>query len=187
MPQTVVLATAGYDHKIRYWDANTGACTRTTKYEESQVNTLQISPNKCYLAAAGNPNIHVFDVNSASDSPAVSFEGHAGNVTSLGWGQDAQWLFSSSEDGTIRIWDLRAPEAQRTYECHAAIHSTALHPNQSVIVTGDQNGNVKTWDLLAGGRNRSDLNVSPDGPVRSLSIVSILLCMLYEEGVYILH
>jgi G protein beta subunit-like protein len=172
MPLTVILATAGYDHKIRYWDANTGACTRTTKYEESQVNALQISPNKYYLAAAGNPNIHLFDVNSASDVPVISFEGHTGNVTALGWGPDTQTLFSCSEDGSIRIWDLRAPEAQRVYECHGAVHSAILHPNQTTILSGDQNGFVKTWDILGGNNSRSDLQISQDGPVRSLSIVS---------------
>ena len=176
MPLTVILATAGYDHKLRYWDANTGACTRTTKYEESQVNALQISPNKYYLAAAGNPNIHLFDVNSTTDTPVVSFEGHTGNVTGIGFQQDTQWLFSCSEDGSIRIWDLRVAEAQRVYDCQCAVHSTILHPNQTTLLSADQSGAVKTWDILGGRQSRSA--VLMDGPARSLSIVRGLLHML---------
>lgn len=169
-PLTVILATAGYDHKIRYWDANTGACTRTTKFEESQVNTLQISRNKYYLAAGGNPNIHVYDVNSTADSPVISFEGHTNNVSVVGFQQDTQWLFSCSEDNSIRIWDLRAAEAQRTYECQGPVHSLVLHPNQTTLISGDQTGAIKTWDILSGRQSRAE--VQAEGPVRSLSIVS---------------
>lgn len=34
-----------------------------------QVNRLEITPNKHYLAAAGNPHIRLFDVNSNSPQP----------------------------------------------------------------------------------------------------------------------
>ena len=33
--QSVVLATAGYDHTIRFWEATTGQCYRTIQYAES--------------------------------------------------------------------------------------------------------------------------------------------------------
>jgi G protein beta subunit-like protein len=171
----VILATAGYDHRIRYWDANTGACTRVVKFDESQVNTLQISPNKHFLAAAGNPNIHLFDVNSPSDNPLIVFEGHSTNVTSMGFQRDTQWLFSGSEDGTIKIWDLRAPDAQRTFTCRSSVHTAVLHPNQVTILSGDQTGSMKTWDIRAGDKFGTDTVISSDCPLRSLSIVSISL------------
>ncbi len=31
----VVLATAGYDHTIRFWEAASGTCNRTVKYADS--------------------------------------------------------------------------------------------------------------------------------------------------------
>jgi WD40 repeat protein len=31
----VVLASAGYDHTIRFWDAASGTCNRTVKYPDS--------------------------------------------------------------------------------------------------------------------------------------------------------
>lgn len=34
-----------------------------------QVNRLEITPNKQYLAAAGNPHIRLFDVNSSTPQP----------------------------------------------------------------------------------------------------------------------
>lgn len=64
--QGVVLATAGYDHCIRFWDASTGASTKVLKVTDSQVNALAISPDKRFVAAACNPCIKVWDLNKSS-------------------------------------------------------------------------------------------------------------------------
>ena len=49
----VILATAGYDHTIKFWQAHTGKCVRTLQHADSQVNALEISPDGQILAAAG--------------------------------------------------------------------------------------------------------------------------------------
>jgi G protein beta subunit-like protein len=54
---SVVLATAGYDHTIRFWEATSGICYRTLQYAESQVNKLEITSEKQYIAAAGNSQV----------------------------------------------------------------------------------------------------------------------------------
>ena len=40
MGSQVVLATAGYDHTIRFWEATSGICYRTLQYADSQVSFL---------------------------------------------------------------------------------------------------------------------------------------------------
>ena len=37
MASQVVLATAGYDHTVRFWEATSGICYRTLQYADSQV------------------------------------------------------------------------------------------------------------------------------------------------------
>uniref|UniRef100_A0A453H2S8 Target of rapamycin complex subunit LST8 n=1 Tax=Aegilops tauschii subsp. strangulata TaxID=200361 RepID=A0A453H2S8_AEGTS len=66
---SVILATASYDHTIRFWEAKSGRCYRTIQYPDSQVNRLEITPDKRFLAAAGNSHIRLFDVNSNSPQP----------------------------------------------------------------------------------------------------------------------
>ena len=51
---SVVLATAGYDHTIRFWEATSGICYRTVQYADSQVNKLEITSEKQFIAAAGS-------------------------------------------------------------------------------------------------------------------------------------
>jgi len=166
----VILATAGYDHTIRFWEAHSGVCYRTLQYADSQVNKIEITPHK-YLAAAGNPHVRLYDVNSKSATPLTSFEGHSGNVTALGFQKDGRWMFTGSEDKSVKIWDLRTPSGgcQREYKCDAAVNTVALHPNQAELISGDQDGNIKVWDLTA---DKCSREVTPDGDtaMRSVSI-----------------
>ena len=49
----VTLATAGYDHTIKFWEAVSGVCYNSIQFNESQVNCLVVSPNRNLLAASG--------------------------------------------------------------------------------------------------------------------------------------
>ncbi|KAL6888871.1 hypothetical protein ACP4OV_009897 [Aristida adscensionis] len=128
---SVILATASYDHTIRFWEAKSGRCYRTIQYPDSQVNRLEITPDKRFLAAAGNSHIRLFDVNSNSPQPVISYDSHTSNVMAVGFHCDGNWMYSGSEDGTVRIWDLRTATCQREYESRAAVNTVVLHPNQS--------------------------------------------------------
>ncbi|RLN53037.1 hypothetical protein BBJ29_009352 [Phytophthora kernoviae] len=145
----VVLATAGYDHTIRFWEAASGTCNRTVKYPDSQVNCLQITPDKKYIAAAGNPHIRLFEINSNNPNHVTSYDGHASNVTSLGFQRHGKWMYSCSDDGSVKIWDLRAPGCQRSYDAGVPLNSVVLHPNQAELLVGDQNGYIRVYDLTA--------------------------------------
>jgi G protein beta subunit-like protein len=130
---------------------------------------LQISNDKTLLAAGGNSIIHVYDINSSDEKPILTYEGHTGNITSIGFQKDLKWLFSCSEDGTVRIWDPRSNTATRTYDCGCAVNTAVLNPNQAEIISGDQNGYVKIWDLEK-DLCREEYLPSADLPVRSISI-----------------
>lgn len=91
---SVVLATAGYDHTLRLWEATSGICYRTLQYPESQINKLEITADKTQIAAAGNGQIRVFDVNSNDTQPINTFDGHTGNVTAVGFQKDSKWMYS---------------------------------------------------------------------------------------------
>jgi G protein beta subunit-like protein len=167
----VVLATGGFDHKIRLWDATSGTCPKIYRFGESQVNCLATSADKGLLLGGGNPLINLFDLKSQSDSPVFSYEGHTNNVTALGFQRDGKWLYSASEDGTLKVWDIRSPTCQYSYDCGAAINTAVLHPNQMEIVTGDQTGCVKVWDLSMNAL-REEHTPAAESPIQSISIAS---------------
>ncbi|KAL9187847.1 hypothetical protein ACHAXT_006225 [Thalassiosira profunda] len=164
---SVILATAGHDDKIRFWEAPSGICSRILRYADSQVNCLKITADKQYLAAGGNPHIRMFEINNSSNqNPILCLEGHTGNVTSMGFQRNGRYLYSGSEDGTVKLWDLRSPTFSRSFDSKGAVNSVALHPNQGEIISGDQNGSIKIFDL---GSSKCINDIVPDSHSSSTS------------------
>ena len=165
----VLLATAGYDHTIRLWEAPSGVCYKTMQHPDSQVNKLEITPDKRYIAAAGNPSLRIFDINGSSPNALSSYDGHTNNITAVGFQKEGKWMFTGSEDGTIKIWDMRAPGCQREYESGSPLNTVMLHPNQAELISGDRDGNIRVWDLT---QNACSAELVPDGAkaIRSVCI-----------------
>ncbi|KAF6066771.1 Target of rapamycin complex subunit LST8 [Candida albicans] len=172
---SVILASAGYDHTIRFWDALTGVCSRTIQHPESQVNRLEITSDKRFLAAAGNLYVKLYDIrqtgNSGNGVNVMTFEGHKNNVTSLQFQADNKWMVTSSEDGTVKVWDVRSPSVQRNYKHQCPVNEVVIHPNQGELISCDQDGNIRVWDL---GENSCTHHLIPedDVPINSLSVAS---------------
>eukprot|EP01036_Dinobryon_divergens_P031286 gene31286-40656_t len=170
MSSPVVLVTGGYDHRIRFWGASSGDCSKSIPFGDSQVNCVSVSADKGIVAGGGNSLVHLFDVNGSHDErPVMSCDGHTSNVMSIGFQSDQKWLYTGSEDGSVRVWDARSNACSRKYDSGAPINTVALHPNQVELISGDQNGNVKIWDLEA-DKCREEFVPVADTAVRSVSI-----------------
>lgn len=48
-----------------------------------QVNKIEISTDKVYLAAGGNPHIRLFDIASGNTQPVHTYDNHTNNVTAV--------------------------------------------------------------------------------------------------------
>ena len=136
------------------------------------MNALCVTPDKKYLAAVGNPHIRLFDIASTAPNPLTTYSSHTGNITSVGFHQDGKWMYTGSEDEHIKIWDLRAPGVQTEFTCGSPINSVALHPNQSELISVDQSGDIRTFDLVAKKEQHTKVRPGGDIPLRSVSIAS---------------
>lgn len=145
----VILATAGYDHTIRFWQAHNGICKRTVQHGDSQVNALEITPDKQLIAAAGYQHIRMYDLTTINPNPVINYEGVGKNVTAVGFQEDGKWMFTGGEDCSARIWDIRSRnlQCQRIFQATTPVNCVSLHPNQSELYIGDQSGIIHIWDL----------------------------------------
>jgi len=166
----VILATASYDHTIRFWQAHSGVCHRTVQHGDSQVNALEITPDRQHIAAAGYQHIRMFDLNSTNLNPVINYDGISKNVTAVGFRDDGKWMYTGGEDSTARIWDIRSRnlQCQRLFQMKAPVNTVCLHPNQGELFIGDQSGALHIWDI------KSDKNEKmvpePGAAFQSISI-----------------
>ncbi|KPI43761.1 WD repeat-containing protein wat1 [Cyphellophora attinorum] len=153
----------------RFWEALSGICSRTIQHPESQVNRLCITPDKKFLAAAGRHHVRLYDIKSSNPNVIMNFEGHTNNITGVAFHCEGKWMVTSSEDCTVRVWDTRSGQIQRSYTHDHPVNDVVIHPNQGELVSADRGGVIMIWDL---GDNKCTHQLIPEDDV-SISSVSI--------------
>lgn len=182
--EQVILATGGYDHTIRFWQAHSGQCQGSVQHSDSQVNALEITPDRQLLAAASYQHIRMYDINSNNPNPVVNYEGVSKNVTSVGFQETGRWMYTGGEDCMARVWDLRSRnlQCQKLYNTHQPIGTVCLHPNQIEIYVGDQSGAIHVWDLRM---QQNDPQTKPIFYKSTETDVSIQNIHIDSEGTYV--
>lgn len=73
--------------------------------------------------------------------------GHTAPIRSLAYAPDGARLASASEDGTVRIWDLRTRRALRVLkpDDHVSVEAVAWSPDGNRLACGCSRGLVSTW------------------------------------------
>lgn len=168
---SVLLVSSGYDQTIKFWEALSGICNRTIQSGDGQVNRMAISPDKRYLACASVHSVLLYDIRTSNPQPVMKFEGHYGNVTAVAIQADGKWMVTSSEDGSVKVWDMKTGSIQRNYKHNCAVNDVVIHPNQGEVISCDNEGNVRIWDL---SENTCTHQLIPeeDVAVRSVSVAS---------------
>ena len=169
----VILATAGYDHTIRFWEAHSGICLKVLPHNESQVNCMAIHPNKKLLATSGFQHVSIYDFLNPSSSN-YNVEGTVKNTIAIGFNENGNWMYTAGEDKTVKLWDMKDFYRLKHINCikvlnHAhPITCCGLHPNQVDFLIGDEAGNLLRWDIRM--NQPVILNTESKVAMRSLTI-----------------
>lgn len=101
----IILATAGYDKQIKFWDIASGKCNISKKFGENAINKLVMSSDRKYLGACTNGYVKVYD--SKNLEQEITFDGLTGNVIAMDFQKQNKWFFAACEDGSIKIFDFK--------------------------------------------------------------------------------
>lgn len=173
----VYLVTGSYDSTIRFWDASGGHTTRTIKFSEkvsdkkesSPVNTIAISNCGKYVAAGGIRLLKMYDIEKLKANEVMVREDHKAGISSIGFNKDTKWLYTGSADSTIKIWDIRTTGYVRNFNNGVTVNDVCLYPDQSELISVDEEGNIRIWNLLT-ATCRLHLNPFQHVPIQSCCI-----------------
>ncbi|KAI9786104.1 MAG: hypothetical protein M1835_003156 [Candelina submexicana] len=106
------------------------------------------------VAGDDNGTMQVFDVNSRAI--LKTWKEHKQPVWTTKWSpMELTSLMSTSDDKTVRLWDLPAQDSIRTFVGHQDyVRSGTFMPGQtsSLVVSGSYDQTVRLWDPRAQGR-----------------------------------
>src|SRR5688500_10478295 len=74
------------------------------------------------------------------------FEGHTGDVFSVGFSNDGLTAISSSFDGTIRLWNVGSGAELLRYDGHqGGVRSVAFSPDNHTFISASEDTTLREW------------------------------------------
>jgi len=114
------------------------------------------SPDGRLVAAAAHRNAYVWDIASPDHHLVGTFVGHTTDITSLVFSSPSS-LISASIDDSVKFWKIGALSADQiatdsgsSMTTSSSIQSISLQPRAGIVISSDNDGVVKTWDLSTG-------------------------------------
>lgn len=103
--EALMLATASFDHKVKLWNAETGALLNTLSQHKKAVYTLNWSPDAKLLATgAFDKKVLIWDANTAQ---VVKSYDSSGGIFEVTWNPDGRSLAAATVDQKVHVIDLR--------------------------------------------------------------------------------
>lgn len=177
-PDSKTAAIGASDQSVKIHEVETGKEVRSIAGymgNFGQVNlyqmnrgigsTIAFSPDGKLIAMAGGSMVRVFDASSGKEVNPT--EGHQGNVTGVAIAPDSKTAATTSEDGTIRLWDLASgkelrqmspPQAEEGAAANAFFGNAAVaggvtllfSPNGKQLAGSWNDGAVILWNVENG-------------------------------------
>lgn len=137
------------------WLLNADDCSprSSLQFEPARTNCFAISDDGRVLATGGTSEdrgVYLWEV--ASGRNLASFVGHDARVSCVAFCPDQRTLASTSEDGTVRLWDLQARQELFVLELSGAADAvcTFSPDGQALVVataTSTSHGELYVWSV----------------------------------------
>lgn len=166
-PDETLIATASEDGVVRIWETDNPIPVQELSRETEVLYAIAFTPDNQHILAGGSDKmVHLWaldleennddDINysehsNIKDFELMTFSGHQESIRSLDISSDGKTVMSTSEDGSIKLWDIHGGLTQtiqvnRGTDCNSpsckGVFCAKFTSNENYIVSGSGNGNA---------------------------------------------
>lgn len=161
--ETPLLASGDYDGTVRVWDLKNAKLEQEiTATRPYSITSLDFSPTGEMLAIATGRKISVWNIKTRTMQSVL--EGHRGPVTKVLYGKD-NYIFSSSLDGTLRIWNVVTGEHQVTEPEKYGVAGMTADPEKRLFAVAYNSGGIRIHNTA----EKKEVDLAPSFPEPDIS------------------
>lgn len=154
-----MLFSGSYDHTLRKWHASTFQPLAEYKGHSKSIKCMLCVGTRLFSGSFDH-DVRVWDATTnglgiqALAHPLAVLLGHRKSVVCLGASEvlaEQDYVFSGSEDATVKMWDIASYQCVHTFEGHMrAVLSIKIQPGFINMFTASEDGSVHQWSIETG-------------------------------------
>lgn len=146
-PRFALIAFAGKDQAMQFWDLKTGTPKRSFEGHVDHVNSVAISHDGSYAVSGSDDNsLRLWELETGKCIKVL--EGHTNSVNAVALSPDGRHILSGSTDDTIRFWDAMTGKCLSVLSGHkGSVKSVAFSHNGMLALSGSHDETIKLWGL----------------------------------------
>lgn len=182
------LVAGDRNGNINLWDISVMPTPEYYLQFGNPVGDMQFSPSGEWLAASSGNRVWLLrseQLSTLTTAPTSSLNiAVTGNVISLAFSPDSNWLGISTDEGNVLVYNL-STKVYKTFIASGVDHDIAFSSDNAYLVISQPGGSIDAWDLKNG--DQTVAYVGGGLVVESLAIGASRIALGVENEILLLN